>query len=648
MLADSGGNFMMIRRNETTGGLDTKIVRNAAARREVSWTRRDREGREVGREEDPTDDYDPRTRPWFVGALSTTATYWTNVYTYYTGNEAGITAALRIPDQEAVPVVLGVDITVRDLAHFLGRLPIGQTGRAMIIDADGRLVAYPRLEQESLPVESQESATRIDAIGDAAAAAAFDRFRVGGPGRRSVTVGGRRYLTSVAPIEAAGHDWSILVVAPEKDFIGFVERNNQRGLVMSLVIVALAVVGAVLLARQGRRADRATRLALDRSRAVSRQSEILRQLADDPDLFDTSAGRAPVAVTESAVEISGARRGSLWYLLPDRQTLRCVDSFQRDASADTTEFEVRRAELPHFFDHLAAGAEIDVQDAATDPRTAELHRLILAPLGSRALSLFPVRRHGHVVGALWLEDPVELTESRQFLRLLANIGSLRPREQTTEAGNPERAVPSGVVRQTEPVRSLSADLSRNGSNPGSLEDDHYAELSVLSLRWDDLATAANGSQSPELIDAVIRAIQEIAAEQDIPYLKVVGSEILGAAGFATGDSSAATRIGVTAVAGRERIAELFEANGLAPEFRLGLDCGTAIGREVGADPRLFNLWGEAVDTARTMASTALPGAIQASEAAYLRLRHNFLFRSRGSFYRPLAGTAQSFILAGRL
>jgi len=69
---------------------------------------------------------------------------------------------------------------------------------------------------------------------------------------------------------------------------------------------------------------------------------------------------------------------------------------------------------------------------------------------------------------------------------------------------------------------------------------------------------------------------------------------------------------------------------------------------VSADPRLFNLWGEAVDTARTMASSALPGAIQASEAAYLRLRHSFLFRLRGSFYRPLAGTAQSFILAGRL
>jgi class 3 adenylate cyclase len=264
------------------------------------------------------------------------------------------------------------------------------------------------------------------------------------------------------------------------------------------------------------------------------------------------------------------------------------------------------------------------------------------------LSLFPVRRQGHVVGALWLEDPVELTESRQFLRVLASMGALRPSEEIREARNSEHADPGVVVRESERVHSLSADLSRFDSHPRSSEDDHYLELSVLAFRLDDPVMAASGARSPELVDAAIRAIQEIAADQDIPYLKVVGSEILGAAGFTTGDPSAATRIANAAVAGRERIAELFEANGLAPEFRVGLDCGTAIGREVGADPRLFNLWGEAVDTARTMASSALPGAIQASEAAYLRLRHSFLFRLRGSFYRPLAGTAQSFILAGRL
>jgi adenylate cyclase len=141
---------------------------------------------------------------------------------------------------------------------------------------------------------------------------------------------------------------------------------------------------------------------------------------------------------------------------------------------------------------------------------------------------------------------------------------------------------------------------------------------------------------------------EIAAEQDIPYLKLLGYDIVGAAGFSPGDPTGAMRIANIAVAGRDRLAALFEAGGLEPEFRLGIDCGIAIGRPIGSNPRLFNLWGEAVRTAQIMAGSALPGAIQTSEAAYLRLRHSFLLRPRGTFYLSTVGTAQTFVLAGRL
>jgi adenylate cyclase len=175
----------------------------------------------------------------------------------------------------------------------------------------------------------------------------------------------------------------------------------------------------------------------------------------------------------------------------------------------------------------------------------------------------------------------------------------------------------------------------------------YGEVSVLVLRLHDPAPTS-GAPSPELVDATICAIQDVATEEGIPYLKIVGFDIVGAAGFDAGDPTAATRIANTAVAGRDRVSKLFEANGLAPELRLGIDCGMAIGREVGGTLRLFNLWGEAVDTAKTMAASAPPGMIQASEAAYLRLRHSFLFRPRGTFYLPGAGPRQSFILAGRL
>jgi adenylate cyclase len=54
-----------------------------------------------------------------------------------------------------------------------------------------------------------------------------------------------------------------------------------------------------------------------------------------------------------------------------------------------------------------------------------------------------------------------------------------------------------------------------------------------------------------------------------------------------------------------------------------------------------------VRTASRMALTGLPGAVQATESAYERLRHDFVFRPRGTFYLPQVGEARTFILAGR-
>ena len=93
---------------------------------------------------------------------------------------------------------------------------------------------------------------------------------------------------------------------------------------------------------------------------------------------------------------------------------------------------------------------------------------------------------------------------------------------------------------------------------------------------------------------------------------------------------------------------LFDDSDRAHEFQIGVDCSVAIGGSVGREPRIFNLWGDAVRIAATMAASALPGTVQATEAAYHRLRHDFLFRPRGSFYLPNVGSAQTFVLAGRL
>jgi class 3 adenylate cyclase len=650
IFGDQDGNFMMVRRGDA-GGIDTKLIRNAPNQRDVLWVRRNPAGDEIAREEDPSDTFDPRTRPWYQRASISDAMSWTDVYAFYTADQPGVTASLRYTGIDGRVFVFGVDITLAELSRFLGSLKIGKTGRAMIIDGDGRMIAHPQLWRILRRGGESGAAglmtARIDEIGDDVAAGAYDRFRTEGPGHRSVTVGDRRYVATFTPLNAAGRDWSVLIVAPEDDFISFVGRNNRIGLVMSLVIVALAALGATLLVRQGLRGDRVTRLMLERSRVMGRQGAALDHLADQTDLLDPSSDRPPEVLTETAADLTGAQRASLWYFLRDGQTLRCADSFDPGASLHVAGMELQRGELRQFFDLVTAGTEIEIADAAGDRRTADLYRLMLAPLGCRSLSIVPMRRHGQVVGAIWLEDPIDTAGSRHVLRILATTAGLRGGDVSAPiplVGEKHRA----AAPEPEEVRSLSADFASHDLDPATLGKALYPELCVFVMRVTDLATATGGAEpTPELIDTITVMVQELAGEQEIPYLKIVGGDIIGAAGFAD-DPTAASRIANIAVAGRDRLATLFEANGMAPEFRLGIDCGFAVGRSIGGTPRLFNLWGEAVRTARTMATTAFPGSIQTSERAYLRLRQSFLFRPRGSFYLPAVGSVQTFILAGRL
>jgi class 3 adenylate cyclase/Tfp pilus assembly protein PilX len=647
IIGDSEGDFIMVRRGES-GGTGVKVIDNAPGARKVLWIRTDAGGKEIGREEDPTDTFDPRTRPWYAGALATTGVYWTDVYVFFTAKEPGITASTRYQTPEGRDFVVGVDITLADLSRFLAALKIGDNGRAMLIGDQGRVIAYPQAESVVQHDSAEPVTARVHEVGDEAAAGAYDRFRVDGPGRKTITVDGSRYLTALTPLQTVGRDWSVLIVAPEKDFIGFVEHNNRVALVMSLAIVTIATLMAALLVRQGLRGDRAARLVRERSRAMARQSEALDLVADEADLFDRSHPEPPEALTETAAEITHARRASLWYLLPGGDVLRCADSFDSETSRHTSGMELHYKELPQCFRQVAAGATIDVADAAHDPRTAEVHRLLMAPLGSRSLSIVPMRRRGHAVGTIWLEDALDDGSARHFLRILASMAALRAIEGATgsRATAPEVAT---AVAEAESVRSLSADLTLRGLDATALGKALYPEVAVLVMRVDNPASTANGvTDTPKLLDAVVQIVQEVADEQQIPYLKLVGYDIIGAAGFSPDDPTAVSRIANVAVACRDRLIALFEESGSEPYFRLGIDCGIAFGQALGSNPRVFNLWGEAVRTAQVMAASALPGAIQTSEAVYRRLRQGFLLRPRGTFYLPPVGTAQTFVLAGRL
>jgi class 3 adenylate cyclase len=647
-VGDAAGDFMMVQRG-AAGGTDTKLIQNTPGARVVEWIRHDADGRTTGHEQDPKDDFDPRTRGWYQGALKTGDVFWTNVYVFFTRHAPGVTAAVFYRTPDGADRVFGVDITLKALSDFLATLKIGNTGRAVIIDDTGHLIATADPSRMLIEHDGQLVTARLDQIGDPELAAAYDRFRVEGYGRRVIIANGERIVSFVSRLPAAGRDWSLLMVVPEKDFTGFVATNGRRTLELSIVVIVLAAVLAVLLVRQGLRADRAARLLLDRGKAIERQSVAFAGLARQGDLFDQTQEAPMQALTAALADLGAARRVSVWRLLDNRRLLHCEDAYERGSNGHVAGLQFTRAELPHFFGALETGDEIIIADAANDQRTAELHRVLMRPFDSRSLQVVPVCGSEGVEGAIVLEDAAQLADARDFVLLVRNMLAIRMRSGA-EAPVGHQAAVADTAAVSAGERSFASDLAFAGLDAIAMSDNVFPSVAVMVIKFSDAAAMAarDSGDASLLADRLAAALQDIAATHDIPYMKLVGHDVVAAAGYAPDDTAAVLRIADAAVATRERCLELFEAAGHPPSLRIGIDCGIAVGSEVGRQPRLFNLWGHAVHTADMMAASSTgTGAIQVTEAAYHRLRSHFLFRLRGSFYLPHIGTAQTFVLGSR-
>jgi class 3 adenylate cyclase len=645
---DADGNFMMVQRG-VTGGIDTKLIRNAPGARMVEWFRHDADGHQTEHELDPNDDYDPRTRGWYQGAMQSGGVFWTSVYVFFTRRAPGVTAAVLYKSPDGVVRVFGVDITLKALSDFLSSLKIGTSGRAAVIDETGHLIAAPDASRILREHDGLLTTVRLDQYNDPALAAAYDRFRVEGYGRRIITVDGKSIVSIVSHLPAEGRDWSLVMVVPESDFTGFVASDSRRTLALSLIVIVLAAAMAALLVRQGLRADNTARLLLDRGKAMERQGAAFATLAQQADLFDRSQDAPMQAVTAMLADVAAARRASIWRLLDNRRLLHCEDACERGASAHVAGLELTRTELPNFFRALESGEAIEVADAANDRRTAELHRVLMHPFGSRALLVVPVRDVDGVEGAIALEDATQLADAHDFVLLVANMLAIRMRNSAA-APLDRQVVAAETTLVSAGERNFASELILRGLDPDTLSADVFPSVAVMVIKFNDAAAmaASDPTDASVLADRIAAALQDIAAAHDIPYMKLVGHDVVAAAGCAPNDTTAILRIADAAVAARERCLELFETVGHPPSLRIGIDFGIAIGSQVGRHPRLFNLWGEAVRTADMMAaSSAGPGAIQVSEAAYHRLRQHFLFRPRGSFHLPRVGTAQTFVLGSR-
>jgi class 3 adenylate cyclase len=194
-------------------------------------------------------------------------------------------------------------------------------------------------------------------------------------------------------------------------------------------------------------------------------------------------------------------------------------------------------------------------------------------------------------------------------------------------------------------------MSGRGLSDNRLLGTLYPQVSVLVLRLlDDLAMAAraDAEQQAGVIEQIVGAFQESTRRRHVHYVKIMTNEIVAAEGFEGNVVEAAVTLGEIALDLQEQCARSFGQVGGRLDFALGLDTGTVIGSAVGFNHASYNIWGDAVRVASSLATTAPRGTIQASEASYEQLRGRFVLQPRGGFYLEQVGEMTTYVLRGRL
>jgi adenylate cyclase len=677
-VADMRGNYMLKRRNEA-GSVDTKTIRNDPPPRVVTWVRRDASDAVISIEEDPEDQFDPRTRPWFIAAVAAEAVVWTAPYIFFTDRVPGVTAAIGFRREGETRAVFGVDIRLDALGQFLASLEIGTRGQAIIVDRAGLIVAHPDPSKAIREQGTSLVRTRIDDIGDPVLTRAYALHRVNGHGRFTVEIADERHIVIWSPMREVGDgSWSILISVPESDFVGFVATTGRITTGVGLLVALMALGLAVFLVRQGLRADSMERTLERRTQVMAAQAQAMSRLGRSPAVHDPLRDEGLELLTATLAHTLGSRRASIWRLGAVGEAMRCEDLFDTVAETHARGMRLPREDHGRLLAALARGDVFEVANAPSDPRTQELAASLLAEAGTRSVLCVPAMRGPALIGALLLEDResrvVPLAEAAAFALAIAGIAVARMTAAETArrtadamaASEARRSAGGGTVATSLPAppsvprvgdgtlaqAPASPPAARPLTEPG-LAAELFPAVTVLVLRLNHCDQPAAGeklagAEGGTLADSAVQIAQDCAARHGIAYLRVMGSAVMLADGFGDRAEAAPASLALLALDLAEGCAALFAARDQPSGFGIGLDTAPAIGAAVGTGQRTYNIWGEAVRGAEAMAETAPPGSVQVTEALQRRIGEGFIVRPRGRFWLPGPGETSTFLLTGRL
>lgn len=229
------------------------------------------------------------------------------------------------------------------------------------------------------------------------------------------------------------------------------------------------------------------------------------------------------------------------------------------------------------------------------------------------VTVLPVQSHG---AGLWYALLSYLSGAVIMLAINFAIDrSSRGAFALAEALEAERA------RNEELVHNMLPPAAVERIRDGRMVADSYADASVIFIDmvgFTKLAQRVSPGHLVELLNAFFNHADRCAAEHGVEKVKTIGDAYLAIAGGNVPTTNSADTAIAFARAVLAGVPALQAVAGTEIGLRVGINSGPVVGGVIGATRMAYDYWGETVNMAARLESTAPVGGIAISESSWLR------------------------------
>jgi class 3 adenylate cyclase len=180
--------------------------------------------------------------------------------------------------------------------------------------------------------------------------------------------------------------------------------------------------------------------------------------------------------------------------------------------------------------------------------------------------------------------------------------------------------------------------------------DGFAEVTILFADMVGFTQLSEKISPPELVSLlnnIFSRFDRLTDKHDLEKIKTIGDAYMVVGGLPIPRDNNAEAIADMAL---DMLAEisLFNAEkNLNLSIRIGINTGPVVAGVIGTKKFIYDLWGDAVNTASRMESHGIPDAIQVSETSYNLLKEKYLFEKRGKISIKGKGEMNTYLLLSR-